>query len=163
MREYETIYILKSDLPEEAIKSLQEKIEKIISKASGHILCHVSWGKRKFAYEIQKLKQGQYFYLQYLSLGNNLEELDRTFKYDDNVLRALTVKLKDKVDAEKRLASPVEAPPAPDEDSHDSSQHERRGPRRHRGPREDFDSGDEAGESAATEEKAEAAVSSKAE
>ncbi|MCP5468234.1 MAG: 30S ribosomal protein S6 [Deltaproteobacteria bacterium] len=121
MREYETIYIMKPDLSQETIKIIQDKVEALIKKAEGHILCHVSWGKRKFAYCIEKLKYGQYFYFQYLSNGQELVDLDKIFKYDDNVLRAVTVKLQDVVDVEKRKAEPVEAPSAPVEDYSDSS------------------------------------------
>lgn len=140
MREYETIYIMKAEASEEVIKNLQTKAENLIRKAQGHVLCHVNWGKRKFAYAIEKMKQGQYFYFQYLSNGTELGDLDKVFKYDDNVLRALTVKLQDEVNVEERLATPVEAPEAPAEDFGEPA-YERRGYRdRPRGYRDEMSS-----------------------
>ncbi len=115
MREYETIYLLKPDLPGDVAKVLQDRLTDIIMKQEGHVLAQTDWGKRKLAYQIQKFRHAQYQYLLYLDRGNAIAELERILKYDDRVLRFLTVKLKDKVDVAERTAKPVEAPPPPDE------------------------------------------------
>lgn len=115
MREYESIYVLKPDLPADGVKALQEKLAAIIEKQGGRVLVQTDWGKRKLAYHVDKFRFGQYIYLQYLDLGAAVAELERILKYDDKVLKFLTVRLADKVDVEKRLASPVVPPVAPEE------------------------------------------------
>jgi len=105
MHEYETIYLLKPDLPTSQVKTLKEKFAQIITKADGRILAHSDWGKRKLAYDVQKLRYGQYLYLQFLAEGELISELERILKYEDQVMKFLTVKLAHKVNVEKRLAA----------------------------------------------------------
>lgn len=115
MREYETVYVLKPDLPADALKGLQEKLAAILQKQEGHVLVHTDWGKRKLAYRVEKLKFGQYVYFQYLDSGASISEMERILKYDDKVLKYLTVRLDDNVNVQERLSAPV-APPPPPED-----------------------------------------------
>lgn len=113
MREYETIYVLKPDLPSEQLTKLNEKVSGIIQKAEGHVLFHTDWGKLKLAYDVKKFRFAHYFYFQYLDNGDSISELERILKYDDNVLKFLTVKLRDGVSVEERLAQPKEPPLSP--------------------------------------------------
>lgn len=115
MREYETIYLLKPDIPAEQISSIKDKVSSTIQKGEGHILVHSEWGKRKLAYDVKKCRHAYYFFLQYLSPGPQVAELERILKYDDNVLKFLTVKVADLDDVQSRLATPVEPPPPPEE------------------------------------------------
>ena len=115
MREYETIYLIKPDLPLDIGKGLQDKLSEIVKKQQGHILSRADWGKRRLAYRIQKFRHAQYLYLQFLDPGPSIAEIERILKYDDRVLRYLTVKIKEKVNVEDRLAKPVEAPLPPEE------------------------------------------------
>ncbi|MCC7345572.1 MAG: 30S ribosomal protein S6 [Deltaproteobacteria bacterium] len=136
MREYETIYVLKPDLPGDQVKTIQEKLKDIITKGGGHILHHVDWGKRRLAYRVEKFTQAQYLYLQYLDQGASVAELERILKYDDRVLKFLTVKVDEKVNQAERLARAGEAPLPPEEVFHeepvyDRPPRDRYGDRRH--------------------------------
>lgn len=134
MREYETIFLLKPDLPLDVAKGLQDKITDIIKKTNGHVLAKADWGKRRLAYRIQKLKHAQYVYLLFLDEGASVAEIERILKLDDRVIRYLTVKLKDKVNVEDRLSKPVEAPLPPEEfHSHEEEYRPRGGDRDRRG------------------------------
>lgn len=115
MREYETIYLLKPDLAPDQVKIIREKVADLVQKHQGHVLVQTDWGKRRLAYRIQKLKFAQYIYMLYLDSGSAVAEIERILKYDDRVIRFLTVKVKDKVNVEERLAQPVPAPEAPEE------------------------------------------------
>jgi len=134
MREYETLYLLKPDLPLDIGKTLQDKLSEIVKKTQGHILSRADWGKRRLAYRIQKFRHAQYLYMQFLDAGQSVAEIERILKYDDRVLRYLTVKLKEKVNVEERLAKPVEAPPPPEE-FHSPEMEEGRGGGRYDRPR----------------------------
>jgi small subunit ribosomal protein S6 len=58
LKRYEVIAIVKSDLPDDDITALIERIEKIITKRKGLIVKIDKWGKRRLAYEISKQKDG---------------------------------------------------------------------------------------------------------
>lgn len=134
MREYETIYVTKPGITSEAQAKLQEKLQGALEKAEAKLLHQVDWGKRKLAYEVQKEKIGRYFYLSYLSDSNVASELERLLKYDDQVLKFLSVQVADQVNAEERLQKPGEPPSPPEEPSrYESRAPQEGGPRQGRG------------------------------
>src|SRR5262249_10497926 len=115
------------------LKGLQDKLKDIIEKAQGHVLHHVDWGKRRLAYRVEKFQQAQYLYLQYLDRGVSVAEIERILKYDDRVLKFLTVKLEEKVNQEERLARAGEAPRPPEELQREESSYDRPHPRERHG------------------------------
>ncbi len=139
MREYESIYILKPDLPSDVLQTIQDKITEILKKQKGHVLHITDWGKRKLAYRIEKLTHGHYFYCLFLDEGTSISEIERILRNDDRVIKFLTVKLKDKVNAEDRLANPS-TPPLPPEELTHSDGYDRydRGPGRGRSGGDNF-------------------------
>lgn len=136
MREYETIYVLKPDLPADQVKVLKDKVQDIIEKAEGKVLHHVDWGKRRLAYRVEKFQQAQYLYLQYLDKGASVAEIERILKNDDRVLKFLSVQVEEKVDVQERLARAGEAPNAPEELVREEPSQDRYPPRERYGDRE---------------------------
>lgn len=98
MRRYETTYILRPNLGEEQFSEIIERTNNIITGDGGAIINLERWGNRKLAYEIRKENLGQYVYLDYAAPGATIQEMERIFRIDDNVLRFLTVKLADSID-----------------------------------------------------------------
>ncbi len=92
-REYETVYILKPDLPADRLTRVSEKVNKIIKEQGGEVLLEKDWGKRKLAYLIAKGAFGHYFLFNYQGNGAFIGDLERTLKYEEDVLRFLTIKL----------------------------------------------------------------------
>lgn len=92
-REYETVYVLKPDLPAARLTRVQEKVNKIITENGGEIILEKDWGKRKLAYKIAKGQFGHYFFYNYKGTGAFINDLERTLKYEEDVIRFLTVKL----------------------------------------------------------------------
>lgn len=76
--------------------------EGIIGENGGQIIRKDSWGVRKLAYPINKVTRGVYHVLDVAASTENARELERILKLDENVLRALIIKLSDKVDVEAR-------------------------------------------------------------
>lgn len=136
MREYETIYVLKPDLPAEQVKVIKDKVQDIIEKAEGKVLHHVDWGKRRLAYKVEKFQQAQYLYLQYLDKGLSIAEIERILKNDDRILKFLTVLVEEKVDVAERVARAGEAPIAPEELVREEPSHDRYPPRERYGDRD---------------------------
>ena len=92
MKRYEVIAIVKSDLPDDDITSLIERIEKIITKRKGLIVKIDKWGKRRLAYEINKQKDGYYFIIDLVGDGPIVDEIERNYKIDDRILKFITIK-----------------------------------------------------------------------
>ncbi|AKN33119.1 30S ribosomal protein S6 [Clostridium carboxidivorans P7] len=92
MRKYETIFILHPSLDEEAVKANVEKFKGVIENGGGVVDNVDAWGKRKLAYEINKIGEGTYTLINF-SAGPELpKELDRVFRITDTVIRHIIVK-----------------------------------------------------------------------
>ena len=100
MRHYETTYILRPNLGEEQLTEIIDRTNAIITTDGGAIIHLDRWGVKRLAYEINKEIQGNYVYLNYAAPGRTVDEIERIFKIDDRVLRFLTVKLGDGMNAE---------------------------------------------------------------
>lgn len=92
MKRYEVIAIAKVALPEEDITKIIERIENIIVKDHGVIAKTDKWGKRRLAYEINKEKEGYYFFFDFAGNGPMVSEIERNFKIDDRILKFITIK-----------------------------------------------------------------------
>lgn len=102
MREYEAMIISKPDLPEAELTKMATRWESIISTDGGQIIRKDNWGVKKLAYPINKTTRGAYVVYDVASTQANIKELERILKLDENVLRAMVVKLSDNVNVEKR-------------------------------------------------------------
>jgi len=100
MRRYETTYILRPNLGEDQFSEIIERTNSIVTGDGGAIINLERWGNRKLAYEIKKENFGQYIYFNFAAPGTTILEMERIFRIDDRVLRFLTVKLEDSIDAE---------------------------------------------------------------
>ena len=93
MREYEVMYIIKPDLEEEKYASIIEKYNTLIQNNGGEIISVEPWGKRRLAYEIEKLREGYYVLLRIKAEPELPAELERNFRIADEVIRYLIVKI----------------------------------------------------------------------
>lgn len=91
MRDYEIVYIFRSNLSTEEVEAKLERYHGIITEGSGEITAVVQWGKRQLAYPIQKQPNGHYVVAQFTSPPDPLTELERVLKLEDDVLRYLVV------------------------------------------------------------------------
>ena len=103
-REYGLVFIVRPDVTDEDIETIKERNSSIISDRKGHELKVDDWGKRRLAYEIQDYGKGHFVLQNYLGSTEIVDELERTLRIDDSVLRFLTVKLGERVDVEARVA-----------------------------------------------------------
>jgi small subunit ribosomal protein S6 len=108
INEYETIYVMKPELPTDAMEKVTSKITKVIGDYSGSVLMKDDWGKRKLAYQIQKNTRGHYVLINYLATSDVVAEIERHLRIDDTLLRFLTIRLAEDADVEVRKAEAVE-------------------------------------------------------
>ena len=111
---YEILYIIDPAQGEEGIAALVEKFKGIVEN-HGTLTSVDEWGKRHLAYPINDLTEGYYVYMNYAAPGKTVDEIERIFRIDDRVIRYLTVKLGDAMNAEaieiekQRIAEKAEA------------------------------------------------------
>ncbi len=104
-REYELIFIVKPDVTDEAAQSIVDRTSKIVTDAEGTVLNVDDWGNRRLAYDIKDFGKGHYFVLTFLGDSRAVDEIERTLKIDEQILRFLTIKVGERVDVEERKAS----------------------------------------------------------
>ena len=146
-REYETVYVLKADVPEGYAPKVVEKVTKAIERSSGLLLGVDEWGKKKLAYDIAKNNRGIFVQIGYTGLGKIVEEVERELRLDEGVIRHFTMKISDEVDAEKRQKEYASTKrlrrEAPEEDDREDTYRTERAPDGDRGySSRDFDDSD---------------------
>ena len=101
MRRYETIFIAHSDLPDDTIDVLIEQIRKIIRDLKGIVIRVEKLGKRKLAYPIKKQQKGYYILMDFVGERAVIGELERNMKFNEKVLKYMSVKKAERVDLEE--------------------------------------------------------------
>ncbi len=96
MRHYEIVFIVHPDQSEQ-VPAMIERYRNTITQGNGVIHRIEDWGRRQLAYPIAKVFKAHYV-LMNIEVGNEtLDELDHAFKFNDAVLRHLTVKMTEAV------------------------------------------------------------------
>jgi len=95
MNLYEHTIIARQDTSPAQIKQLQEKYTKIVEKNEGDIVKLENWGLMNLSYLIKKNKKGNYIHFKIKADGKTISELEKNEKIDKNLLRYLTVKVKE--------------------------------------------------------------------
>jgi small subunit ribosomal protein S6 len=91
LKRYEVITIVKTDLTEEEITAIIDRSSNIVTDRKGVVAKAEKWGKRRLAYEINKQKDGFYFFIDYAGDGSIVAEMERSFKIDDRILKFMTI------------------------------------------------------------------------
>lgn len=88
---YETVIVTSAKLGEEGSAALVERFKALIAE-HGTVQSVDDWGKRRFAYPIQKQTEGYYTLISFESAPDFTAELDRRYQITDGILRTLIVK-----------------------------------------------------------------------
>ena len=105
MRAYELMVIFDGDLDEPAAQAWVKTITDAISKAGGTVHGKPDWwGKRQYAYPINKKEYGYYVVMNVLAPGGALDELERSFRIADDVVRHKLLRLPDAEAARRGMA-----------------------------------------------------------
>ena len=102
MRHYEIVFIVHPDQSEQ-VPGMIDRYRAIVTAKGGAVHRLEDWGRRQLAYPIQKVHKAHYVLMNIECDGESLAELEHAFKFNDAVLRHLTVKMKSAVTA----ASPM--------------------------------------------------------
>jgi len=121
MRHYEIVFIVHPDQSEQ-VPAMVERYRGMIGARNGKIHRFEDWGRRQLAYSIEKVHKAHYVLMNIECDQETLDELEHAFKFNDAVIRHLTVKMKGAVTAPspmmkeekaKSVLQPAEAPKAP--------------------------------------------------
>ncbi|MGA9394553.1 MAG: 30S ribosomal protein S6 [Azonexus sp.] len=93
MRHYEICFIVHPDQSEQ-VPGMVERYRATVTAKGGSIHRLEDWGRRQLAYPIQKIHKAHYVLMNIECDGETLNELEHSFKFNDAVLRHLTVKMK---------------------------------------------------------------------
>jgi small subunit ribosomal protein S6 len=101
---YESTFIISPEVPAEKIEELVAKAVKIIEDSKGTFKTVQQLGKKRFAYPINKLYEGSYVYTEFSGNGETINALENFFKFNDLIIRFLTVKVEKKKVVAKKTA-----------------------------------------------------------
>ncbi len=95
MNLYEHTIIARQDTSPSQLKQIQEKYANLVEKFKGSIVKTENWGLLNLSYLIKKNKKGNYIHFKIKADGKAILELEKNEKIDKNLLRYLTVKVKE--------------------------------------------------------------------
>jgi small subunit ribosomal protein S6 len=90
MRHYEIVFIVHPDQSEQ-VPAMIERYRTMVTGKGGRIHRLEDWGRRQMAYPIQKMHKAHYVLMNIECDNDTLNELEHAFKFNDAVLRHLTV------------------------------------------------------------------------
>lgn len=96
MRKYECMYVLHPELSEEETNQFVERFQKLVVDQGGVVDKLDIWGKRRLAYEVNKIKEGYYVLFLFQGEPAVAQELERVFRITEKVVRYLVVRLDEK-------------------------------------------------------------------
>jgi len=96
MRHYEIVLLIHPDQSEQ-VPAMLERYKTLVTNAGGKVHRVEDWGRRQLAYMIQKLAKAHYLCINIEASKETLAELETGFRFNDAVLRHLTV-AKDKAE-----------------------------------------------------------------
>jgi small subunit ribosomal protein S6 len=112
LRDYEILYIVRPELDEEQLQAAIATVDRLIESLGGTTQKTDVWGRRRLAYEVRHLREGQYVLTDFQIDPARVPELEGTLKISDTVFRHLVVRkpeLKARRPA-KAAKQPAEAP-----------------------------------------------------
>ena len=92
MNKYELALVLNAKVEDDVRTATLEKVKGLVERFNGTITNVDEWGKKKLAYEIQKMKEGFYYFIQFEAESSAPAEIESRIRIMDNVLRYLVVK-----------------------------------------------------------------------
>ena len=93
MRHYEIVFIVHPDQSEQ-VPAMIERYRTLVTAKNGLIHRLEDWGRRQLAYPIQKIHKAHYVLMNIECTQEILDELEHAFRFNDAVLRHLTIKTK---------------------------------------------------------------------
>ena len=91
MNKYELAVAVNGQLESDAKNAVLEKVRGLITRFGGTITSEDDWGKRRFAYEVHKVKEGFYVFIKFQAEPEAIAEIEHRIRIVENVYRYLIV------------------------------------------------------------------------
>jgi small subunit ribosomal protein S6 len=95
IRDYEILYIVRPELDEEHLQQAIATVDKLIENLGGAHQKTDVWGRRRLAYEVRHVREGQYVLTDFQIDPVRVPEMEATLKISDTVFRHLIVRKPD--------------------------------------------------------------------
>jgi len=102
VREYETIYLMKADTPDDQVEEIKERLRAVVAREGGKVIRFTNQGKRKTAFPIAKNPKAVFIHCLYIGNPGLVGEVERNLKIIDVVMKYQSIRLADGVDFDAR-------------------------------------------------------------
>ena len=92
MSKYELAVVVSAKLEDDARAEVIEKVKALVTRFGGNITDVDEWGKKRLAYEIQKMKEAYYYFIHFESETTTPGEIEERIRIMDGVIRYLCVR-----------------------------------------------------------------------
>ena len=96
MNKYELAVVVSAKIEDDERADTLEKAKALVERFGGQITNVDDWGKKRLAYEIQKMKEGFYYFIQFEAESSAPAEIESRIRIMDNVIRYLCVRQDEK-------------------------------------------------------------------
>jgi small subunit ribosomal protein S6 len=93
---YETVFMARQELSAAQVEKLTDATFKVAEKLGAKLIKKEDWGLRTLAYPVKKAKKAYYILMEYEAPADAMIEMERTMRFDEQVLRFLTIKRDEK-------------------------------------------------------------------
>ncbi len=92
MNKYELALVVNAKIDDEARTATVERVKEYITRFGGTVTNVDEWGKKRLAYEIQKMREGFYYFIQFESDSNCPNEVEQNVRIMESVIRYLCIR-----------------------------------------------------------------------
>lgn len=92
MNKYELTVVVNAKIEDDVRVATVEKVREYVARYGGTVTNVDEWGKKRLAYEIQKMKEGFYYFIQFEADATAPAEIERHVRIMENVIRYLCVR-----------------------------------------------------------------------
>ncbi|MBP9997193.1 MAG: 30S ribosomal protein S6 [Lachnospiraceae bacterium] len=92
MNKYELAVVVNANIEDEERAAVVDKCKALIERFGGQITNIDEWGKKRLAYDIQKMREAFYYFIQFDAEATAPAEIEQRMRIMDNVLRYLCVR-----------------------------------------------------------------------
>ena len=92
MNKYELAVVVSAKIEDEERAAVIEKVKALIERFGGNVTNIDEWGKKRLAYEVQKMKEAFYYFIRFEAESTAPAEIESRVRIMDNVIRYLCVR-----------------------------------------------------------------------
>ena len=92
MNKYELTVVVNAKIEDDVRVATVEKVKEYVARYGGTVTNVDEWGKKRLAYEMQKMKEGFYYFIQFEADATAPAEIERHVRIMENVIRYLCVR-----------------------------------------------------------------------